>query len=83
ADGKLGVGADIGGLGRAKVGPQENIWVNNGGTNRQVSPGAPDVGYEHRKKTAAGFMEKQARDGGRVRGAYREWRRMTGKWARS
>lgn len=71
ADGKLGVVADIGGSGMAMFAPQYNIEINNDGTNGQIGPAALKVVYDLGKKAAADFMQQQARDGGRLSGAYR------------
>lgn len=71
ADGKLGVVADIGGSGMAMFSPQYNIEINNDGTNGQIGPAALKVVYDLGKKAAADFMQQQARDGGRLSGAYR------------
>lgn len=71
ADGKLGVVADIGGSGMAMFAPQYNIEINNDGTNGQIGPAALKVVYDLGKKAAADFMQHQARDGGRLSGAYR------------
>ncbi|HHB9885478.1 TPA: phage tail tape measure protein, partial [Escherichia coli] len=70
-DGKLGVVADIGGSGMAMFAPQYNIEINNDGTNGQIGPAALKVVYDLGKKAAADFMQQQARDGGRLSGAYR------------
>ena len=50
--------------------PQYNIEINNDGTNAD-SPAALKVVYDLGKKAAADFMQQQARDGGRLSGAYR------------
>ena len=71
ADGKLGVVADIGGSGMAMFSPQYNIEINNDGTNGQIGPAALKAVYDLGKKAAADFMQQQARDGGRLSGAYR------------
>ncbi|EEW7547000.1 phage tail tape measure protein [Escherichia coli] len=71
ADGKLGVVADIGGSGMVMFAPQYNIEINNDGTNGQIGPAALKVVYDLGKKAAADFMQQQARDGGRLSGAYR------------
>ncbi|EFX1607017.1 phage tail tape measure protein, partial [Shigella sonnei] len=71
ADGKLGVVADIGGSGMAMFAPQYNIEINNDGTNGQIGPAALKAVYDLGKKAAADFMQQQARDGGRLSGAYR------------
>ncbi|ENU1133731.1 phage tail tape measure protein [Escherichia coli] len=71
ADGKLGIVADIGGSGMAMFAPQYNIEINNDGTNGQIGPAALKVVYDLGKKAAADFMQQQARDGGRLSGAYR------------
>ncbi len=71
ADGKLGVVADTGGSGMAMFAPQYNIEINNDGTNGQIGPAALKVVYDLGKKAAADFMQQQARDGGRLSGAYR------------
>ena len=71
ADGKLGVVADIGGSGMAMFALQYNIEINNDGTNGQIGPAALKVVYDLGKKAAADFMQQQARDGGRLSGAYR------------
>ncbi len=66
-----GVVADIGGSGMAMFAPQYNIEINNDGTNGQIGPAALKVVYDLGKKAAADFMQQQARDGGRLSGAYR------------
>ncbi|EIC1737749.1 phage tail tape measure protein [Shigella flexneri] len=71
ADGKLGVVADTGGSGMVMFAPQYNIGINNDGTNGQIGPAALKVVYDLGKKAAADFMQQQARDGGRLSGAYR------------
>ncbi|HCR6488501.1 TPA: phage tail tape measure protein [Shigella flexneri] len=71
ADGKLGVVADTGGSGMVMFAPQYNIEINNDGTNGQIGPAALKVVYDLGKKAAADFMQQQARDGGRLSGAYR------------
>ena len=71
ADGKLGVVADIGGSGMVMFAPQYNIEINNDGTNGQIGPAALKAVYDLGKKAAADFMQQQARDGGRLSGAYR------------
>lgn len=50
--------------------PQYNIEINNDGTNGQIGPAALKVVYDP-EKAAADFMQQQARDGGRLSGAYR------------
>ena len=50
--------------------PQYNIEINNDGTNGQIGPAALKVVYDL-GKAAADFMQQQARDGGRLSGAYR------------
>ncbi|HAV8237073.1 TPA: phage tail tape measure protein [Escherichia coli] len=62
---------DIGGSGMAMFAPQYNIEINNDGTNGQIGPAALKVVYDLGKKAAADFMQQQARDGGRLSGAYR------------
>ncbi|EFK2890598.1 phage tail tape measure protein [Escherichia coli] len=71
ADGKLGGVADTGGSGMVMFAPQYNIEINNDGTNGQIGPAALKVVYDLGKKAAADFMQQQARDGGRLSGAYR------------
>lgn len=61
----------IGGSGMAMFAPQYNIEINNDGTNGQIGPAALKVVYDLGKKAAADFMQQQARDGGRLSGAYR------------
>ena len=51
--------------------PQYNIEINNDGTNGQIGPAALKVVYDLGEKAAADFMQQQARDGGRLSGAYR------------
>ncbi|CAD5568489.1 TPA: phage tail tape measure protein, partial [Escherichia coli] len=51
--------------------PQYNIEINNDGTNGQIGPAALKAVYDLGKKAAADFMQQQARDGGRLSGAYR------------
>lgn len=67
----LTVVKDIGGSGMAMFAPQYNIEINNDGTNGQIGPAALKVVYDLGKKAAADFMQQQARDGGRLSGAYR------------
>ncbi len=55
----------------AMFAPQYNIEINNDGTNGQIGPAALKVVYDLGKKAAADFMQQQARDGGRLSGAYR------------
>ncbi|QMR25442.1 phage tail tape measure protein [Escherichia coli] len=71
ADGKLGVVAATCGSGMVMFAPQYNIEINNDGTNGQIGPAALKVVYDLGKKAAADFMQQQARDGGRLSGAYR------------
>ncbi len=72
ADGKLGgCGGYWGGSGMAMFSPQYNIEINNDGTNGQIGPAALKAVYDLGKKAAADFMQQQARDGGRLSGAYR------------
>ncbi|KXQ41111.1 phage tail tape measure protein [Escherichia coli] len=71
ADGKLGVVAATCGSGMVMFAPQYNIEINNDGQNGQIGPAALKVVYDLGKKAAADFMQQQARDGGRLSGAYR------------
>lgn len=59
------------GSGMAMFSPQYNIEINNDGTNGQIGPAALKAVYDLGKKAAADFMQQQARDGGRLSGAYR------------
>uniref|UniRef100_UPI0013B4292F phage tail tape measure protein n=1 Tax=Escherichia coli TaxID=562 RepID=UPI0013B4292F len=51
--------------------PQYTIVSKHDGTNGQIGPAALKVVYDLGKKAAADFMQQQARDGGRLSGAYR------------
>ena len=48
-----------------------HVVINNDGTNGQIGPAALKAVYDLGKKAAADFMQQQARDGGRLSGAYR------------